>query len=167
MLQSLLILSLVWIIPFGYGLALLLRPAKKPKLYHAFAAGVGWQALWVMPLLVVQTVFVSQIWPNYTVGFPERLLFLIVPWPVHVGGLTVTSIFEATAKQVTGHRQFTLMDNLHYFLALTAVQTTIVAALFAVRFRKVRQLRDPLLLALGALVFINGAMNLRFPWWGS
>src|SRR5262245_37560936 len=106
-----LMLAIPWVLTFLWCIFLLFHPPRgEPFGFgRAVAMGVGWQALWAAPLLLVQTLFGSLLWPHMTFSWSlERLVFLYWPWLIHVGGWTVTSVFDATAYRVTGHRHDTL-----------------------------------------------------------
>lgn len=91
---------------------------------------------------------------------------LPLAWWVLAGGWSVQQVFEATAKDVTGHRQSTFADNWHYYLALTALQTLLVAALLARRERG-SFARDPLAWLVLALALANSVAGIAWPWWGT
>jgi len=94
--------------------------------------------------------------------------FVTLPlaWWVLAGGWSVQQVFEETAKDVTGHRQSTFVDNWHYYLALTALQTFVVAALVARR-QHGSFARDPLAWLVLALALANSLAGIAWPWWGS
>lgn len=132
-----------------------------------FGDAVGWLALWAYPACIVQAVGASWVWPNHSIGASARWLSLYFPWPVHLGGWTVTSIFESTAKQVTGHRRDTLMDNLHYYLGLTLAQCVILALLLMAMNRLPLTFKRMGWIAVGAFVLVNAHLNITWPWWGT
>jgi len=98
----------------------------------------------------------------------SAMLVLTLPlaWWVLAGGWTVQQVFEQTAKSVTGHRQSTFVDNWHYYLALTVVQTLLVAIVVARR-RRESFARDPLAILVLVLAVANSLAGVPWPWWGT
>ena len=94
------------------------------------------------------------------------LLTLPLAWWVLAGGWTVQQVFEETAKSVTGHRQSTFMDDGHYYLALMAVQTLLVAAIVAWR-RRESFARDPRAVFVLVLALANSLAGITWTWWGT
>jgi hypothetical protein len=91
---------------------------------------------------------------------------LPLAWWVLAGGWSVQQVFEETAKDVTGHRQSTFVDNWHYYLALTTLQTLVAAALVARR-QQGSFARDPLAWLVLALALANSLAGIAWPWWGT
>ncbi|HEX6885621.1 MAG TPA: hypothetical protein VF530_19770 [Planctomycetota bacterium] len=91
---------------------------------------------------------------------------LPLSWWILTGGWTVQQVFEATVEDVTGHRRDTFLDNGHYYLALTAVQTLLVAALVARRERGSFR-GDPLAWLVFLLALANALAGVPWPWWGT
>ena len=75
------------------------------------------------------------------------------------------ALFEATARAVTGHRSSTMFDNVHWYLALTALQTAILVALLLRRRRPFH--RDRFALGIGVACLCNGLIAAPWPWWGT
>jgi hypothetical protein len=100
-------------------------------------------------------------------GF-SAVFFLTLPlaWWVLAGGWTVQQVFEETAEDVTGHRQSTFVDNWHYYLALTLVQTLLLASIVARR-RRESFARDPLAGLVLLLALANSLAGVPWPWWGT
>jgi hypothetical protein len=96
------------------------------------------------------------------------VLFLTLPlaWSVLTGGWSVQQVFEETVKDVTGHRQSTLSDNAHYYLALALVQTLLVAVLLARR-KHGSFARDPWAWLVLAGALANSLAGITWPWWGT
>jgi hypothetical protein len=103
-------------------------------------------------------------------GSSQTLLGLLavlpISWLVLCGGWSVQTVFEETAKDLTGHRHDTLLDNLHYYAALTAAQMLLLALLVAWRWRSPRR-GDPVVWAVFALAAANGIAGMAWPWWGT
>ena len=130
---------------------------------------MGWLAVWAWPTHIWQMATEEQIGGRIMSmdDLWEWVIGFTLPWPVHLGGATVAAVFENTAKAVSGHRQSTLIDNLPWWLVLTGIQTAFIAWAFVARWRQRASLRDPVLVALGALVLANSLVNAEWPWWGS
>ena len=84
---------------------------------------------------------------------------------VLLGGGSVIAVFEATVYDLTGHRQSTMLDNLHVFLALTALQCAPFVAILARRSEW--RWRDPVALSIGAAFLVNALLGACWPWWGT
>jgi hypothetical protein len=132
-------------------------------------AGLGWQALWALPALLLQPVAVGllEITPTRFSGVRDFLLFLYVPWPVHVAGVSVRVFFEETVQQLTGQRQSTLADNIPYFAVLMLIQAVVLSILFLRRYRAALTLRDLGIAGIAVFVAINSLSNIRWSWWGT
>ena len=105
---------------------------------------VGWQVLCVAPVLAVHVVLLVV---HQGVGMYGSLAAIVIGSWVLLGGASVQLLFEATAKELTGHRRDTMMDNAHVYLALTAVQVLLLALVVAQRMHSGRGLRDPIVAA--------------------
>ena len=57
-------------------------------------------------------------------------------------------LFEATARALTGHRNATMLDNVHVYLLYTFIQCRILVGILQRREREYR--RDPVALGIGA-----------------
>jgi len=146
------------------------RGSKRP--WSAVQCALGWQSLWVLPALAGHVVLVVVRHGFNLLEIPFALVF---GWWVLLGGASVQAVFEETAKDLTGHRRDTLLDNAHVYLAFTAVQALALGLLLAPRLRAHRArgtgagalVRDPVLLLAGLAVLANAALGIAWPWWGS
>lgn len=87
-----------------------------------------------------------------------------------MGGYTVRLIFEATVEPLewlVGNRTMTVMSNVHYYAVLLAIQATVVAVLFALRYKTRKAVLDPVLILIGVIFLINSLVNVNWPWWGT
>ncbi len=141
----------------GYGLFAFVRGRNRPR----WASALGWVALWILPAIVVQCAWLMS---HYSGSLPEVWFFFTSAW-VLLGGGSVIAVFEATVRDLTGHRQSTMLDNAHVFLALTALQCAPFIAILARR--GVSRWRDPVALAIGAAFLVNALLGARWPWWGT
>jgi len=135
-----------------------------------FLFGWGWQILFSIPAGIWQCILG---WPHIDVsGSPIWLRFLVpvVGWPFNAGGYTVRQIFEATVgplEWLVGHRSATVMSNMPYYLFLMAIQLSILAFIFALRYKKHRKLLDWLIIALAGLFLANSLANVKWFWAGT
>ena len=127
---------------------------------------VGWLSVWSFVAAIAQLIYHAVKTTGQTFELEDLPAMLPFSWWVLLGGHSVQLVFEETAKAVTGHRQMTMIDNWPYYVVLTYAQTLVLAGLAAWRSRG-RSWSDPLLVLLGILVLANGALGLRWPWWGS
>ena len=143
------------------GLLILLARRARPR----WLIALGWLTLWTLPALAYQTAW--WVWPGtkYSVDWWDALRASPIGLWVLMGGRSVIAIFEATARDITGHRSSTMIDNTHVFLAYTAIQCAILVAILVRRKRPWR--KDPVALAMGALFLLNGLLGSCWPWWGS
>ncbi len=104
-----------------------------------WAAGIGWLVLWSLPAVAVQVVgnVTGLSGTSFSVG--DAILSIGFPVWVLAGGSSVIEIFEATAKEVSGHRQSTMIDNWPYFVALTYAQLALGGAIVAWCWRSASQ----------------------------
>jgi len=143
------------------GLVLLLARRTRPRWLRA----LGWLTLWTLAAVVYQIVWWFSPDSHYSVDLPNALRASPIGLWVLMGGRSVISVFEATARAITGHRSSTMVDNAHVFLAYTAIQCAVLVAILVRRQRPWR--KDPVALAIGALVLLNGLLGSHWPWWGT
>ena len=148
-------------LPLFYSLYVLLRRRKRPR----WASALGWLTLWILPALVYQSA--RWVWPGspHSAAWPDVLLAAPVGLWVLLGGRSVVEVFEATARGLTGHRDSTMADNVHVFLALTVIECALFIAILVRRDRPWR--RDPVALAIGAAFLGDALLAAHWPWWGT
>jgi len=61
----------------------------------------------------------------------------------------------------------TVMSNVPYYAFLLAIQATVVAVLFALRYKTRKAVLDPVLILIGVIFLINSLVNVNWPWWGT
>lgn len=148
----------------GFCIVTLRTPGPR-GLWLNWVAGIGWVVLWSLPAVIAQDV--RSFLRGAVTTFDALEYLQIAGFQVWVlcGGASVIEIFEATAKSLTGHRQSTMIDNWHYFAALTYAQAAIAGGL-AAWFRATRGLRWGVwVIAVASLV--NALMAIDWPWWGT
>jgi len=143
-----------------YGVFLRVRGRDRPR----WALALGWLTLWILPALVVQSIWWLSSSSPYSGTWSAVLLAAPVGLWVLLGGRSCVEVFEATARSLTGHRSSTMLDNVHVFLALTAIQCAVAVAILA---RRNKFQRDPLAYLIGAVFCVNALMAAQWPWWGS
>lgn len=165
MLWALFALGLVPCIPLSWCAWRYLRRARASSFVGRLAQAVGLLALWCWVAVIAQSVYLVVTQSSISVF--DAMATTTFSWWVLLGGTSVQSIFEKTAKSLTGHRQSTMMDDWYYYAALTAVQTVALAAVVAWRWRGERKASDPVVVALVALVVGNALAGMTWPWWGT
>lgn len=135
-----------------------------------FILGWFWQVLLSLPAGIWQSL---KGWPHISISSETiwmRLMMPLVGWPFNAGGLTVSSVFEVTVEPLewlVGHRSATVLSNMPYFAFLLLMQGSILAALFAWRYRKQGTCKDRLIICLGVLFLANSLLNARWFWAGT
>jgi hypothetical protein len=143
----------------------LLRRPRAPRFGGRLVQSAGLVAL--AGLVASLTQLATFATGRHASDFSPALVgTLPLAWWILAGGWSVQQVFEETAKDVTGHRQSTFVDNWHYYLALTVVQTLLVALLVARRERG-SFTRDPLAWLVFALALANSLAGIPWPWWGT
>ena len=133
---------------------------------------LGWtlEILLSLPAGIWQSV---KGWPHITLsGSPvwERLLIPLIGWFFNTGGYTVRYIFEATVgplEWLVGHRSVTVFSNMPYYAFLLFIQGSILAALFAWRYKKQRTYKELFFIYMGVLFLINSLLNVTWFWAGT
>lgn len=143
---------------------------RKRGLGSYFLLAWSFQILLSLPAGIWQALFG---WPHIDVKGSRLWLRLLMPlegWSFNTGGYTVRWLFETTVgplEPLVGHRSATVMSNLPYFWFLMAVQTSIIALVFALRYKRRRTLVDWLPIVLGLLFLVNSLANVRWFWAGT
>jgi len=133
---------------------------------------LGWtlQIVLSLPAGIWQAVF---CWPHISTSAPLwRRLFLVplLGWFFNTGGYTVRYVFEATVEPLewlVGHRSMTVLSNMPYYLFLMAVQVSILAFVFSVRYKSRKTLVDWVPIGLAVLFLVNSFANVRWFWAGT
>ena len=143
---------------------------KKHGLWTYFLLGWALQLLLSLPAGIWQAV---RGWPHISIeGSPLWLRFLtpLMGWPFNTGGYTVRYVFETTVESLewlVGHRSATVLSNMPYYLFLMVVQVTVLAFVFAIRYKREKTLLDWLPVSLVVLFLINSIANVRWFWAGT
>jgi hypothetical protein len=158
-----LVTGLLWApsVLLAFGVFVFVRKRERPR----WASALGWITLWVVPAVVYQSVWWLSGGAASSVSVGKFLLVAPIGLWVLLGGRSVVELFEATARDLTGHRTFTMVDNAHVYLVFTGIQCAIFVAILARRDRPRR--RDPVALAIGAAFLANALLASHWPWWGS
>lgn len=166
--QALLAIVALGILPAGVLGACTWRLLARPRAQGfagRLAQSVGLIALAGLVAALAQLVAAAleRIVNDFSLAF---VACMPLAWWILCGGWTVQQVFEESAKDVTGHRHSTFADNAPYYLALTALQTLIVAALVAWRWRGPLA-REPVARWVLALALVNALAGIPWPWWGT
>ena len=131
---------------------------------------------WLLQILLSLPAGIWQAvngWPHSGItGTPlwVRLLLPLVGSPFNTGGYTVRCVFEATVgplEWLVGNRTTTVLSNMPYYLFLMAVQVSILAFIFAVRYKRRKTLMDWLPICLVILFLLNSFANVNWFWAGT
>lgn len=145
---------------------------RRRGLASNFLLGWALQVLLSVPAGLYQAI---NSWPHIAFSADSflwwRMVWVpLVGWPFNAGGLTVSWIFEATVEDLewlVGHRSATVLSNVHYFWFLSAVQGSLIALLFSLRYTKKKKLFDPFIICTAVLFLINSMLNVRWFWAGT
>jgi len=136
-----------------------------------FVLGWMWQVLLSFPAGLWQSL---KGWPHIDVsGSPLWIRFIMTPlvgWPFNAGGFTARYVFEATVEPLewlVGHRSSTVLSNMPYYAFLLLVQGSILAAIFAWRYKEQKRHKDRFVICLGVLFLINSLLNVTWFWAGT
>lgn len=141
----------------------------KPSIRH-FGRALAAQLLIGLIVSAIQIVTVFAGLHSVSFSAREAALSLLLGTPFNTGGYTVRFAFQALVQPLEpwfGHRSSTVFSNLPLYALLLALQMTLVAIPVAVRYRRTKTFKDPLMGALAALLLINGLANIMWPWWGT
>lgn len=136
---------------------------------HAFFViyGIGLQFLLSLPAGLAQAFYFAGLVQTKSVQL--RLAFPFLAAPFNVGGAIMRFLYEAIMGPPAPARAGIApgaIAGFHVYLPLLILQVLLVATLFARRFQVRRNLLDPAILGLGALVLVNSLANAAWPWWG-
>jgi len=141
-----------------------------PRGFSRFLQAVGGQFAIGFVVSGVQTASILEHHHAISVSPQKLLVPLLVGVPFNTGGYTVRFAFENLVRPLEpwfGHRTSTVLSNIELYLLLLALQVVILAIVIAIRRRRAKTFKDPLILAIVALLLINGLANINWPWWGT
>lgn len=130
--------------------------AARPGWLSGFLLGVALQWAAAAPAAIVQSVVELR-----------NPLLAPLSVPVLTAGASVIRIFERTVRAVCGDRPDTMLSNAWWFLLLGAAQASLIAIAIAWRRRRAGTWREPATLGILAMVLLNAALGIPWPWWGS
>ena len=142
---------------------------RKPNSFRAYLL-LGWtlQVLLSLPAGIWQAI---MSWPHISLsGFGKRLLIPFIGWPINAGGYSIRWVFETTVEPLeflVGHRSSIVLSNMQYYSFLLFVQGSILAAIFAWRYKKKQTFKDPLILCMTVLFLLNSFVNVKWFWAGT
>lgn len=131
-----------------------------------FLRGLGMQAIVVVPVGVVQFLWVIEQGEGY--DFPALVFGPLAAVPFNVGGVFCAAAFESIARAgLLDERQYTVLDNFGVYYPILAVQMSLAAGIIAGRIRATgRVVADRVILIVLGIVFVNGVLGISWPWWG-
>ena len=148
------------------GCWVILKFRKTDSFWVCFLLGWCLQVLLSLPAGIIQaclSVFHGTSWW-------VRVLMPLVGWPFNSGGLTIRGLFEVTVvplEWLVGNRTTTVMSNMPYYWFLLVLQSSVIAIIFALWYKKRKRLLHWLPICMVVLFLINSIANMGWPWWGS
>jgi len=143
---------------------------RKHGLWTYFLLGWSLQILLSLPAGIWQAV---NGWPHISLASSPlwmRILTPLIGWPFNTGGYTVRNMFETTIghlEWIFGDRTAVVLSNMPYYLLLMAVQASILAFIFAVRYKRKRTFMNWVPISLMILFLANSFANVRWFWAGT
>ena len=137
------------------------------KFIYQWRRAIGWLSMCVFPFTLVAVG--ANMLDNGKVEWDKAVGVVIAPfyWGVLMGGQTVIDVFEENVKDWTGHRKDTMADNTEVFALLMLIQLAVLSWLVALRFRKGKTWRDPLVCVVGLFMAVNAFLAMDWPWYGT
>ncbi len=131
-----------------------------------FLRGLGMQALVVVPVGVVQFLWVIKQTNGY--DFPALVFGPLAAVPFNVGGLVCAAAFESVARAgLLESREYTVLDNFGVYYPILAAQASLAAGVIAGRIRATgRVVADRVILIVLGVVLANSVLGITWPWWG-
>lgn len=161
----LVLLGLVGAAPF-LACVVAWRLSKSTSPGWRLARAAGWCSACVAPAIVLQDALLLAGRTSTSVRALDCLSMLPFQIWVLQGGAVVQFLFEATAEELSGHRQSTMMDNAAIYFAYTIAW--VLAWSLVVRTRDaVPARRDPVRWIVGAILVLNSIAGASWPWWGT
>jgi NAD/NADP transhydrogenase beta subunit len=139
------------------GLVFLLK--KKHGFWSYFLLGWSFLILLSLPAGVWQSIFE---WTHITVEGSKlwvRLLTPLTGWPFNAAGFSMRFTFEAVEMDLWGSK-----GHLFEYMFLTALQTSIIALIFAIRYGRGKSLWDWVIVCIGVLFLANSLSNVKWYW---
>lgn len=145
-----------------FGCCLVFWREKKHGFWALFLLGCGLQVLLSLPAGILEGLKLSIV-PLW-----GRFLVPLLGWPFNAGGYTVRCVFESTVgwlKWLPGYKSEALSNNMPYYIFLMTLQASILAFIFAVRYKHRKTLVDYVPICLGILFLFNSFAAADL-WWG-
>ncbi|MBW2108979.1 MAG: hypothetical protein JRI36_09985 [Deltaproteobacteria bacterium] len=134
------------------------------------ALSLGYQLLAGFAVGIIQAITLLMDLHPQTISWLASPLIVMVGIPFNIGGFTIRYIFEALVEpleSIVGHRSAVVLGNFPFYLILLLIQMVIVSAVVLIRYKRTKTMKDWLIVTVFAIVFVNGLMNIMWPWWGS
>lgn len=155
------------VLPFLWAAILRLRARPNARAGRRFVEAFGALSLWTLPAVAAQDVMWlsdgGSVWSR--VG--DTLLALPMQWWVLAGGASVQAFFEAFAREISGHRQSTMIDNWVIYWTATLVWTSIWSGAYVGLRASAGRAAAIGVRALPWLFLVNALLGVKWPWWGT
>jgi len=132
---------------------------KKHGFWSYFLLGWTLLILLSLPAGIWQSIFG---WSGLSAGSPQwsRLIMLpLLGWPFNAAGFSIRFLFDVLGKELWGRGGYVLV-----YLLLMAMQTSIIALIFAVRYKRKRTFADWIIISLGIMFLVNSLVNVNWYW---
>ena len=142
---------------------------RKPRLWSCILLGFGAQVLLSLPAGIWQAVNGWSYLPIAGTPLWSKILTPWTNWPFNAGGYTVNCVYNWTVgywKWALGERLAVVLGDMPYYTLLMVVQASVLAVVFAVRYKKRKSLVDWVPAGLGILFLINSLANVGRSWTG-
>jgi len=130
---------------------------EKHGFWTYFLLGWSIQILLSLPAGVWQSL---SGWGFLTISGINKLKIPLIGWPFNAAGFSVRFIFFDLLNKEIYSREGDILE----YLLLMALQTSIVASIFAVRYKRKKTFVDWVIICLGILFLINSLANVTWYW---
>lgn len=159
-------ISLPWLLAMLYAIAK--RPVTRlGRIIKAY----GLIGIAAVPAIVVQDIMLLfDMMKGYSFRWSDLASPMVVTWQSWclIGGYAVSRPFDLWVKDLTGHRQTTMVDNWWVYYIATILWATPFALLISHRHGKdPAWWTDRLVWLVLVIILANALGGVTFPWWGS
>lgn len=155
------------VLPFLGTAILRLRSRPNAGVVRRFAEACGRLSLWAIPAIAVQDVMWLASGGSVWSRIEDSLLAFPMQWWVLAGGASVQAFFEAYAREISGHRQSTMIDNWVIYWSATLVWTSIWSGAYVALRGAAGRAAANGARALPWLFLVNALLGVTWPWWGT
>jgi hypothetical protein len=159
-------IALPWIAAMVFAVAK--RPVTR---FGRLIKAYGLIAIAAVPAIMVQDVMLlCDMMKGYSFKWFDLVSPFVVSWQSWclIGGYAVSRPFDLWVKDLTGHRQTTMVDNWWVYYIATIVWATPWALLLSHRLAKSPAWRNDRVIRLVLVIVLANALgSVTFSWWGS